>query len=139
VIVFKSDDASPTLMPEESWYEVDVITCAAPNLRERPSNSYNSGDGAKYVKVTDEKLGEIHEKRLRRILDVAVSKGDDTVILGAFGCGAFRNNPKVVAQSARNVIGDYLYAFKNIEFAVYCSPRDERNFEIFDRIMKGMN
>jgi uncharacterized protein (TIGR02452 family) len=139
VIVFKSDDASPTLMPEESWYEVDVITCAAPNLRERPSNSYNSGDGAKSVKVTDEKLGEIHEKRLRRILDVAVSEGDDTVILGAFGCGAFQNNPRVVAQSARNVIGDYLYAFKNIEFAVYCSPRDERNFEIFDRIMKGMN
>lgn len=136
VIVFKSDDASPVLMPEESWYEVDVITCAAPNLRERPSNSYNAGDGAKPVKVTDERLGEIHEKRLRRILDVAVSEGDDTVILGAFGCGAFKNNPRVVAQAAGKVIGDYMYAFKNIEFAVYCSPRDERNFEIFDSAMK---
>jgi uncharacterized protein (TIGR02452 family) len=138
VIVFKSDDASPTLMPEESWYEVDVITCAAPNLRERPSNSYNAGDGAKSVKVTDEDLGKIHEKRLRRILNVAVSEGDDTVILGAFGCGAFQNNPKVVAKAARRVIEDYLYAFKNIEFAVYCSPRDDSNFKIFDKVMKGL-
>jgi uncharacterized protein (TIGR02452 family) len=138
VIVFKSDDATPVLMPEESWYEVDVITCAAPNLREKPSNSYNAGDGANPVKVTDEKLGKIHEKRLRRILDAAVLEGDDTVILGAFGCGAFRNNPKVVAQAARNVIEEYLYAFKNIEFAVYCSSRDESNFEIFDRMMKEL-
>ena len=37
---------------------------------------------------------------------------------------------------ARNVIKDYLHAFKNIEFAVYCSPRDERNFKIFERVLK---
>jgi uncharacterized protein (TIGR02452 family) len=125
-------------MPEEDWYEVDVITCAAPNLNNKPRNSYNVGDGVKAVKVSDEKLGEIHEKRLRRLLDVAVLEGDDTVILGAFGCGAFKNNPEVVAQAARKVIEDYLYAFKNIEFAVYCSPRDDRNFKIFDKVMKRL-
>ena len=36
----------------------------------------------------------------------------------------------------RNVIKDYLHAFKNIEFAVYCSPRDDRNFKIFERVLK---
>ena len=28
------------------WYDVDVITCAAPDLRENPSNGYNQGDGS---------------------------------------------------------------------------------------------
>ena len=84
----------------------------------------------------DKDLLALHEKRLRRILEVALSEGCDTIILGAFGCGAFQNNPEVVAQANRNVIKDYLHAFKNIEFAVYCSPRDDRNFKIFERVLK---
>ena len=136
VTVFKSDTAYPRLMPEGDWYEVNVITCAAPNLRSRPSNSYNTGDGHQSVIVTDKQLYEIHEKRLRRILDVAVSEGNEVVILGAFGCGAFMNDPSVVAKVAKDVIADYMYAFKNIEFAVYCSPRDESNFRTFERVLK---
>ena len=136
VTVFKTDTAQPTLMDEANWYDVDVITCAAPNLRERPSNGYNSGDGNKSANITDKDLLALHEKRLRRILDVAVSEKDETVILGAFGCGAFMNNPKVVALAAKNVMKDYLYAFQNIEFAVYCSPRDEQNYKIFERVLK---
>ena len=41
VTVFKTDTNKPKLMDEKDWYEVDVITCAAPNLRERPSNRFN--------------------------------------------------------------------------------------------------
>ena len=136
VTVFKTDTAEPQLMGESDWYEVDVITCAAPNLRQNPSNSYNSGDGNRAVKIKDRDLLVLHEKRLRRILDVAVLKGDDTIILGAFGCGAFMNSPDVVALAAKNVISDYLNAFKNIEFAVYCGPRDDRNYKVFDRVLK---
>ena len=135
VTVFKTDTANPKLLPEKEWYNVDVITCAAPNLRERPSNSYNSGDGNRRTKVTDKELLSIHEKRLGRILDVAFIEGDEVVILGAFGCGAFMNNPEVVAMAAKNVIKDYQKAFKAIEFAIYCSPRDERNYKIFKRIL----
>ena len=135
VTVFKTDTAEPKLMKESEWYNVDVITCAAPNLRERPSNGYNSGDGHKAVRITDKELLALHEKRLRRILDVAVMEKDETIILGAFGCGAFLNNPEIVAQAAKNVIKDYLYTFKNIEFAVYCSPRDEKNYRTFERVL----
>lgn len=137
IIVFKSDDNAPALIDECDWYHVNVITCAAPNLRQRPSNSYNAGDGDKTVKIKNTELLAIHEKRLRRILDVAVLEGNDTVILGAFGCGAFENSPKVVALAAKNVIKDYLHAFKNIEYAVYCSPRDEQNLRVFDRVLKS--
>lgn len=131
VTVFKSDTDKPVLLPENEWYKVNVITCAAPNLRAKPSNKYNTGDGSKTAKLSDNEMLEIHEKRLRRILDVAVYGGNDTVILGAFGCGAFMNKANIVAYAAKNVIGDYLHAFKNIEFAVYCSPQDDSNYKTF--------
>lgn len=135
VVVFKTDTTRLELMEESDWYNVNVITCAAPNLRERPSNMFNSGDGDSAVKISDKELKLIHEKRLRRILDVAAIEGNEVVILGAFGCGAFLNNPEVVAQAAKNVIEEYRYTFKTIEFAVYCSPRDERNYIIFEEIL----
>jgi hypothetical protein len=37
------------------WDDVDVITCAAPNLRENPSNGYNQGDGSARVIKLHEK------------------------------------------------------------------------------------
>lgn len=135
VVVFKIDTSAPVTMPESEWYEVDVITCAAPNLRDNPSNPYNQNDGVRKVKISDKELLEIHEKRLRRILDVAAYNDDEVVILGAFGCGAFQNKPEVVARAAANVIGDYLNAFRIIEFAVYCSPRDLRNYDVFKRVI----
>ena len=130
VTVFKSDTAYPKLLPEKDWYRVDVITCAAPNLRENPSNRYNPGDGAA-VRISASELQALHEKRLRRILDVAVMQEAEAVILGAFGCGAFRNDPKVVAEAAKNVIPEYLHAFRTIEFAVYCREPDWSNYDAF--------
>lgn len=135
VRIIKSDTATPKLLPKSQWFDVDVITCAAPNLRERPGNSYNPGDGSAPVKITDKALLQLHEKRLRKILDVAYIKGNEIVILGAFGCGAFSNNPYVVATAAKNVIKDYLYKFKIIEFAIYCNPRDDSNYKSFMGIL----
>lgn len=136
--VFKSDTAYPKLMSEEAWYNVNVITCAAPNLRQRPSNAYNPGDGDVTIGITEEELLFLHEKRLARILDVALSEGNEVVILGAFGCGAFANEPEIVAQAAKNVVDKYRYAFKTIEFAVYCNPWDKKNFEVFKRVIGGV-
>ena len=100
VVVFKSDTASPKLLPEAEWYKVNIITCAAPNLKANPTNMFNPDDGNQAVAVSDSELLAIHEKRLRRILDVAVINGNETVILGAFGCGAFANKVEVVALAA---------------------------------------
>lgn len=136
VLVFKTDTVNPKLLPEADWYKVDVITCAAPNLRDKSSNRFNQGDGVKKNKISDEELLLIHEKRLQRILDIAVAEREEVVILGAFGCGAFSNNPEVVALAAKNVIKKYLNTFKVIEFAVYCNPKDNRNFETFKRVLK---
>ncbi len=136
VLVVKSDTLAPKALPERERYFVDVLTCAAPNLRPKPSNHYNSGDGAKAINISDKQLLEIHEKRLRRMLDVALAQGAEVIVLGAFGCGAFMNNPEVVARAAKTVVADYRYAFRAIEFAVYCRPDDERNYKVFERILK---
>lgn len=139
VVVFKTDEKKPRLMDEKDWYKVNVITCAAPNLRVHPSNPYNPGDGNKTIVVKDSDLLAIHEKRLRRILDIAVSEGNDTVILGAFGCGAFANDPEVVAAASKNVLKDYLHAFRTIEYAIYCNPWDEINYDTFERVLGGLD
>lgn len=131
VIVFKSDVAEPELLPVEEWYQVDVITAAAPNLRERPSNSMNPGAGSKKVTLTKEELLGLHLKRGRRILDIARANQNEVVILGAFGCGAFQNPPEVVAECYKQLMKEYDGCFETVEFAVYCSERDQTNYEVF--------
>ena len=137
VVVFKADTASPTLLPESAWKKVNVITCAAPNLNDYPSNSYNSGDGNEAVNVSDMELEQIHIKRGRKILEAAAADKNEVVILGAFGCGAFMNEPEVVAQAYKKLIPEFQNAFEIIEFAVYCSPYDDKNFRVFENILKA--
>lgn len=127
VVVFKTDEVNPFLLPPQRWWKVNVITCAAPNLR--PDR-----DTGKVVKVSDKALLELHIKRARRILDIAAAKGNEVVILGAFGCGAFLNPPEVVATAMKQVVEEYRNYFETIEFAVYCSPRDDTNFRVFKKV-----
>lgn len=138
VTVFKTDIAKPELMDEAAWYEVDVITCAAPDLRVKRSVQEIRKDITPTVKVSDRELLEIHKKRLSRILDVAVLNGAEVALLGAFGCGAYQNKPEVVARAAKEVIADYLHAFKTVEFAVYCPPQNDMNFKVFKRVLGGL-
>ena len=138
VIVFKSDTDYPQLVPEDKWYSISVLTCAAPNLREKPSNSMNSGDGDAAVHISREELQALHEKRMRKVLEIAWSKGNEVLILGAFGCGAFRNPPMVVAQAMKTVVQEYRKNFETIEFAVYCSPRDDANYRVFQSVLGGL-
>ncbi len=136
VVVFKTDEAIPELMDANDWYKVDILTCAAPNLRSVPSNTMNPNAGRKPVTISDEDLKKLHIKRAKRMLDIAKANGAQVVILGAFGCGAFQNPPKVVAEAMREAISEYLYDFQVIEFAVYCSPRDTANYDAFESIIR---
>lgn len=131
VVVFKTDTDNPIRCDEKEWFYTDIITCAAPNLRNMPSNSYNPGDGEISVRPTDGELYEIQFRRFKRILDVALGERVDVLILGAFGCGAFENNPKVVARAAKDAIEPYKHSFETIEFAIYCTPDRKENYEIF--------
>ncbi|MDY6406342.1 MAG: TIGR02452 family protein [Bacteroidales bacterium] len=81
--------------------------------------------------MTPEDLLELHERRGQQILSAAVANGAQVIILGAFGCGAFKNDPAVVAQAYANILPEYLHYFRTIEFAVYCRPHSPQNFDEF--------
>ena len=132
IYVFKDKDYN--MFPVEDRFYVDVLTCAAPNLRENPRNQYNTDASEEKLSLTDEELYNIHVKRARNILNVAVKNEDDYLILGAFGCGAFRNNPEIVAKAYKDVLQDYMYCFKVIDFAII-DGKYSNNYEIFKRIL----
>lgn len=130
VTVFKTDTDLPVWMSEENWYQVDVISCAAPNLRSKPSNAMNP-DSGKQVWIEPEALWRLHQKRIRRVLEIARFYQAEIVILGAFGCGVFQNPPELVADAMAEVVGEYEKDFEGIEFAVYCNSQDRKNYEVF--------
>ncbi len=131
VIVCKSDINFPERIPEREWYKVDVITCAAPNLRRVPSNAMNPNAGNKTANLTLHAYTELMRDRINQIFKVALTTGVDVLILGAFGCGAFRNPPEVVAKLFREATNEYSNWFETIEFAVFHTDRETANYDAF--------
>ncbi len=130
VVVFKSDEALPQRLPASEWLSVDVVTCAAPNLRGTTSNLLNPSasrtDGVPLTRIYD-----IHRQRALHLLTVAAAEGVDCLVLGAFGCGAFRNDPYLVANAWREPIERLRGHFDLIEFAVFHMPYETENYEAF--------
>lgn len=92
----------------EKSYFVNVLTCAAPMI-------YGS------LSVEEEnEYKEIMPNRIRNIFEVALDNDIETLILGAFGCGVFRNPPEYVAGEFKEIINQERYrkAFKRVVFAV---------------------
>lgn len=130
VLVFKDKDYKYL----NDKFCVDVITCAAPNLRDKPNNSYNNGASKNQLTLTDEELYNIHVNRAKRIFEVANKNCVDYLVLGAFGCGAFKNNPEIVAKAYKDVIPLYARNFKVIDFAII-DGKYSNNYEVFKRVL----
>ena len=127
VTVFKSDTESPALLDKKDWFSVNVISCAAPNLRFMPQGT-----------ISNEEIYTIQLERFSRILSVAAAQKNEVVILGAFGCGAFKNDANVVAEAAKNSVREFLKYFETIEFAIYCKETDKTNFTVFRDALKDL-
>lgn len=133
IVVCKTDTDRSTRLPRERWDLVDVVTIAAPNLKEHPQNKYNPSDG-EVVKISDEELFALHESRLRHMFTVVAHHGAEIFVTGAFGCGAFKNNPEVVAAAYKKILPEFDGYFKEIIFAIYCPPHDTTNYDTFKKI-----
>lgn len=134
VVVFKSDVSFPERMREDEWYTVDVLTCAAPNLRRYPSNVMNPNAGSQAAEISLDELVKLLEKRIERIFAIANEWKAEVLILGAFGCGAFCNPPEIVAGEFAKVQEKYRGCFETIEYAIYCRDYESANYDEFCKV-----
>ena len=120
VLVFKSDDnVFAQMLNEKDWYNIDIISCAAHNQR--------------HYKVEYEKLKAINYNKLKAIIECAVDNNVDNLILGAFGCGAFANDPHLVSKTFKKILIDeeYYKYFENVHFAIFTALNEAINLNEF--------
>lgn len=115
VYVFK-DDFGNHIDP----IECEVITCAAPNY----AFSLFDEDG-----INIEKHKEVMTKRFTKVLKSAIANNQRNLILGAWGCGVFKNPPDVNAKIFRDVLNMFSSSFDDVIFAI----PDDTNYQIFKK------
>ena len=80
----------------------------------------------------------VMKRRIKKVLTIALEHRHDTIVLGAWGCGVFQNNPEDIALYFHEVIkNDFPNAFKEIVFAIYA--RNERFVKPFWRMFGKAN
>jgi uncharacterized protein (TIGR02452 family) len=107
-------------------FELSIITAPAPCLR-----AMNAEDIPPYI-------DDVILQRAIKILQVAEAHGHRTIILGAWGCGAFGNDPKMVAEAFMYALG-VVPTFERVVFAVYDQREPPVVYETFREIVKEYN
>ena len=117
--VFRNDNLD--LLEEP--FPVGVITAPAPNRR-----------GAA-VFASSKTISETFLRRIRIILRIAAENGYKDLILGAWGCGAFGNNPTLVAEAFRTALHEDGIGtlFDHAVFAIYGSETG-KNYNAFREV-----
>jgi uncharacterized protein (TIGR02452 family) len=84
---------------------------AAPALRDPQLNSTFDDFGL-------EENRNMMENKIRVLLYTAAKNGNDSIILSAWGCGAFGCPPKGVAKLFKKVLGEFAGVFRETPFAI---------------------
>lgn len=123
VTVFKEDVKNPVYT--DAWFQVDVLTCPAPNLNGITVPDY-------------QKLKNVYKSRMRNILAIAQSRGIQALVLSDFGCGEYRNPPQLVAEAFAEELfqGDFSNAFQKVIFSIKTNcPQGKYNLQVFQAAM----
>ena len=104
VPVFRDDDGVLLARP----YQVSFLTAAAPNLAGITANRPEAAATVPTVLRT----------RSARVLEIAAAHRHRRLVLGAWGCGVFGNDPAVVAETFALAL-DQAHWFEQIVFAVH--------------------
>ena len=77
---------------------------------------------------------------MRTVLGAAASTGKPNLVLGAWGCGAFGNNPHAVAQIFKDQLlsEEFRGKFANVVFAII-DPMGTGNLKPFRRVFSSRN
>ena len=102
----------------------DVITCAAPNKTA----------AQKYCNVSDEENSKVLKERIEFVLKIAQDNGVDNLILGAYGCGVFGQDPLEVAKIFKEFLSGKYKCFNKVIFPI--PNKLEVNYRCFKRIFK---
>ena len=106
-------------------YAADFITMPAVNFGALPQSLQNG-----------ERVAVVMRRRMECVLALAATHGANVLVLGAWGCGVFRNDPELIAMLfARCLTGDRSWRsrFERIVFAVLDTTADQRNRKAFER------
>jgi len=123
-IVYSEDVA---FFGNDGIFNIDIITSPAPNIKLK-------------IKPDITKVTGIFESRIKNILEVAIDNKVNALVLGAFGCGAFGNNPNIVAEALRKALKSEHYEnyFNEIVFAIKAS-KDNANYIAFKNVFNRQN
>lgn len=112
----------------------DVVTVAAVNLNE---NSYFDTAQGGWVNVPNDKPANyetLTKQKIRLMLSLASKKGVSDIILGAWGCGVFKNDPTEMATMFKEII-DEGYEL-NVHFAIINDHNSvANNYELFKNVL----
>jgi uncharacterized protein (TIGR02452 family) len=123
VAVFRDDNDDLLETP----YSVSIITAPA----------VNAGIVRRNEKRNIPQIESVMINRIEKILSLAVIHNHNTVILGAWGCGVFRNNPFDVARYfGKHLIkpGIFSSVFEKVVFAVLDNSRCKTIIQPFQEI-----
>ena len=121
-VTFIKDKDYNTMFP----VSCDVITIAAVNLNKEHIDGADAPDD--YQLTMFEKMDSLFR--------AAMEHKCDNIILGAWGCGVFKNDPKEVARLFNASTFIYRKYFKNIVFAVINDKNSvDNNYKIFSEII----
>lgn len=92
----------------------DVLTCAAPNY----------SHGKRYGTVTPMENSDVLRDRVKFMFDVADANGVNCLVLGAWGCGVFKQDPYEVVDlmieyGKKSGVGRIVFAIPNDRSANY--------------------
>lgn len=110
--------------PSGHSIKCDVITCAAPNFTA----------ASKYCKVSSAENTTVLRSRIRYVLQIAAATHIDILILGAYGCGVFGQNPYEVAAIFNELLFNEFSCFNRVIFAVPADTVHPQNYNAFKSI-----
>lgn len=109
----------------EDPFTIGIITSPAPNAKRIPPDQHLRIEGAM-------------RERIAKVLAVGILHGHDAIVLGAWGCGAFGNDPKLIAGLFREEIeGGFSGCDRRIVFAIVDRSEDERFIRPFRETFSG--
>lgn len=121
VPVFRDDE--DRLLDEP--YLATMITSPAVNRGAIEQNEYSKRN----------QIDAVMSERIEKLLALCVEKQQKTLVLGAWGCGVFRNDPTQMASWFHNHLFSNLYAraFEKITFAVFDNSKQQVVLRPFQR------